>query len=46
MATALRRGDVDAAVYDNTVVGDVLADNDRLKVATTSSTPVSSTASR
>jgi polar amino acid transport system substrate-binding protein len=33
MDTALRKGTVDAAVYDNTVVGDVIANNSRLQVA-------------
>jgi polar amino acid transport system substrate-binding protein len=33
MDTALRKGTVDAAVYDNTVVGDVIANNSRLEVA-------------
>ncbi|WP_167880531.1 ABC transporter substrate-binding protein [Nocardioides guangzhouensis] len=33
MDEALRKGTVDAAVYDNTVVGDVIANNSRLSVA-------------
>ena len=33
MEEALRKGSVDAAVYDNTVVGDVIANNSRLGVA-------------
>ena len=33
MEAALKHGDVDAAVYDSTVVRDVLAGNDRLAVA-------------
>jgi len=33
MDTALEKGDVDAAVYDNTVVGDVVANNPGLAVA-------------
>ena len=33
MDAALEKGDVDAAVYDNTVVGDVVANNPGLAVA-------------
>jgi polar amino acid transport system substrate-binding protein len=33
MEDALKQGRVDAAVYDNTVVGDVVAHNPALKVA-------------
>ena len=33
MQSALRKGQVDAAVYDNTVVGDVVANNPGLRVA-------------